>query len=237
MKLRAVFRFIRETNNSLLIILPGLLFSLGLAQFAMILFVFFQSPKANLLLLAIVVLNLLIFSLFIVFIIHITTAFIQPLYEIWHYSISSDTTSAKDALVLLLTRQIEPTSGKISWNAKGGAHSLISYEDHLLYKHLSIAENLSLTYPSSNRFFFSQKRNSLNARLILEKYGIFWDVNKPVYSLTELQQYILRIVKAVYLGAEYLIAMANRYALYNWRLLIIHLPNINLLRPSCFVQK
>lgn len=71
MKLRAVFRFIRETNNSLLIILPGLLFSLGLAQFAMILFVFFQSPKANLLLLAIVVLNLLIFSLFIVFIIHI----------------------------------------------------------------------------------------------------------------------------------------------------------------------
>lgn len=79
MKLRAVFRFIRETNNSLLIILPGLLFSLGLAQFAMILFVFFQSPKANLLLLAIVVLNLLIFSLFIVFIIHITTAFIQPL--------------------------------------------------------------------------------------------------------------------------------------------------------------
>ena len=90
MKLRAVFRFIRETNNSLLIILPGLLFSLGLAQFAMILFVFFQSPKANLLLLAIVVLNLLIFSLFIVFIIHITTAFIQPLYEIWHYSISPD---------------------------------------------------------------------------------------------------------------------------------------------------
>ena len=120
-------------------------------------------------------------------------------------AISSDTTSAKDALVLLLTRQIEPTSGKISWNAKGGAHSLISYEDHLLYKHLSIAENLSLTYPSSNRFFFSQKRNSLNARLILEKYGIFWDVNKPVYSLTKLQQYILRIVKAVYLGAEYLI--------------------------------
>ena len=59
MKLRAVFRFIRETNNSLLIILPGLLFSLGLAQFAMILFVFFQSPKANLLLLAIVVFNLL----------------------------------------------------------------------------------------------------------------------------------------------------------------------------------
>ena len=101
-------------------------------------------------------------------------------------AISSDTTSAKDALVLLLTRQIEPTSGKISWNAKGGAHSLISYEDHLLYKHLSIAENLSLTYPSSNRFFFSQKRNSLNARLILEKYGIFWDVNKPVYSLTKL---------------------------------------------------
>ena len=90
MKLRAVFRFIRETNNSLLIILPGLLFSLGLAQFVMILFVFFQSPKANLLLLAIVVLNLLIFSLFIVFIIHITTAFIQPLYEIWHYSISPD---------------------------------------------------------------------------------------------------------------------------------------------------
>lgn len=90
MKLRAVFRFIRETNNSLLIILPGLLFSLGLAQFAMILFVFFQSPKANLLLLAIVVFNLLIFSLFIVFIIHITTAFIQPLYEIWHYSISPD---------------------------------------------------------------------------------------------------------------------------------------------------
>ena len=100
-----------------------------------------------------------------------------------------------------------------------------------------------------------------------------------------LQQYILRIVKAVYLGAEYLIlsdvvrlhydadfsllrdlvrtllehqisilltdsyqnplficsdacrilrfeggmfvAMAKRYALYNWRLLIIHLPNIN----------
>lgn len=120
-------------------------------------------------------------------------------------AISSDTTSAKDALVLLLTRQIEPTSGKISWNAKGGAHSLISYENHLLYKHLSIAENLSLTYPSSNRFFFSQKRNSLNARLILEKYGIFWDVNKPVYSLTKLQQYILSIVKAVYLGAEYLI--------------------------------
>ena len=90
MKLRAVFRFIRETNNSLLIILPGLLFSLGLAQFAMILFVFFQSPKANLLLLAIVVFNLLIFSLFIVFIIHITTAFIQPLYEIWQYSISPD---------------------------------------------------------------------------------------------------------------------------------------------------
>ena len=58
-------------------------------------------------------------------------------------AISSDTTSAKDALVLLLTRQIEPTSGKISWNAKGGAHSLISYENHLLYKHLSIAENLS----------------------------------------------------------------------------------------------
>ena len=115
-------------------------------------------------------------------------------------AISSDTTSAKDALVLLLTRQIEPTSGKISWNAKGGAHSLISYEDHLLYKHLSIAENLSLTYPSSNRFFFSQKRNSLNARLILEKYGIFWDVNKPVYSLTKLQQYILRIVKAVILA-------------------------------------
>ena len=65
MKLRAVFRFIRETNNSLLIILPGLLFSLGLAQFAMILFVFFQSPKANLLLLAIVVFNLLIFNVFI----------------------------------------------------------------------------------------------------------------------------------------------------------------------------
>lgn len=72
-------------------------------------------------------------------------------------AISSDTTSAKDALVLLLTRQIEPTSGKISWNAKGGAHSLISYEDHLLYKHLSIAENLSLTYPSSNRFFSLRK--------------------------------------------------------------------------------
>lgn len=63
MKLRAVFRFIRETNNSLLIILPGLLFSLGLAQFAMILFVFFQSPKANLLLLAIVVFNLCAYRL------------------------------------------------------------------------------------------------------------------------------------------------------------------------------
>ena len=99
MKLRAVFRFIRETNNSLLIILPGLLFSLGLAQFVMILFMFFQSPKANLLLLAIVVLNLLIFSLFIVFIIHITTAFIQPLYEIWHYSISPD--SKKDLVTIL----------------------------------------------------------------------------------------------------------------------------------------
>ena len=59
--------------------------------------------------------------------------------------------------------------------------------------------------PVLKRLFFSQKRNSLNARLILEKYGIFWDVNKPVYSLTKLQQYILRIVKAVYLGAEYLI--------------------------------
>lgn len=55
-------------------------------------------------------------------------------------AISSDTTSAKDALVLLLTRQIRTNKRKISWNAKGGAHSLISYEDHLLYKHLSIAK-------------------------------------------------------------------------------------------------
>lgn len=89
MKLRASFRFVRETNNFLLVILPSLLFFLGLAQFAMLLFVFFQSHKLNLLLLAIVVFNLLIFSLFIVFIIYITTAFIQPLCEIWQYSISS----------------------------------------------------------------------------------------------------------------------------------------------------
>lgn len=136
-------------------------------------------------------------------------------------------------------------------------------------------------------------RNSLNARLILEKYGIFWDVNKPVYSLTKLQQYILKISTLFYAGIGYfpqdvsrlifpdlnyfenttifslrrisylgtvvrsafqnylltkqpfsykedpkhpfykinyenrIVAAANRYALYNWRLLIIHLPNIN----------
>ncbi len=156
-------------------------------------------------------------------------------------AISSDTTSAKDALVLLLTRQIEPTSGKISWNAKGGAHSLISYEDHLLYKHFINAKISTLFYAGIG--YFPQDVS----RLIFPDLNYF--ENTTIFSLRRIS-YLGTVVRSAFQNylltkqpfsykedpkhpfykinyENRIVAMVNRYALYNWRLLIIHLPNIN----------
>ena len=120
-------------------------------------------------------------------------------------AISSDTTSTKDALIALLTQQVQPTSGRIDWNADGSPSCLISYESKLLYKNLSIAENFMLAKFSPYKAFYP-KQGSLNmTRDILESYGIHLDVSVPVYSLTKIQQYILSILKAVCLGAKFLI--------------------------------
>lgn len=160
MKLRAVFRFIRETNNSLLIILPGLLFSLGLAQFAMI----FLSEKE-------------------------------------------------------LTRCRINLGNKDFINAKINAlfYTGIGYfpqdVSRLIFPDLNYIENTTI---------FSLRKIShlgIVIRSVFQNYLL----TKTPFSYKEDPKHSFHKIN----HENRVVAMANRYALYNWRLLIIHLPNIN----------
>lgn len=119
--------------------------------------------------------------------------------------VSSDMTSTKDALIALLTQRTLPTAGRIDWNVAPSQPCLITYNEQFLYKDLSVAENFTLTKASPQMRLYSQRQGIQETETFLRKYDVYYDANKPVYSLTKMQQYILCALKAVYLGAQYLI--------------------------------
>lgn len=121
--------------------------------------------------------------------------------------ISCDSVATRQCIIDLLLNNTTPTSGHIQWSEQSSSTSngrLISCDCNGLFRDLSVAENLSMTF-YRKRFLYSARRSQQLIELFLKRFELDISPSTLVYKLPLLERYMLNMLCAANSGAQFLI--------------------------------
>jgi simple sugar transport system ATP-binding protein len=123
--------------------------------------------------------------------------------------------AGKSTLVSVLTGLVEPDAGTVHFSGEpappGHARDLWQRKVACVYQHskiiptMSCAENLFLSTNMSRRRLISWHRMRLEARKILDEWGLHFDTDALAGTLTVGQRQLLEIARALIQGSRFLI--------------------------------